>query len=110
LLALQKGVVGQSYCFGGRSERRNLGVVEAICTELSNLVPLKQGSYHELITFVEDRKGHDWRYAIDDTKAERELGFTREFVSFELGLRATIQWYLENQKWVQAVQQKAGKS
>jgi dTDP-glucose 4,6-dehydratase len=110
LLALEKGAVGESYCFGGRSERRNLAVVEAICSELSRLVPLESGSYEELITFVKDRKGHDWRYAIDDSKAERELGFTRDYGSFEIGLRATIQWYLENQSWVQAVQAKAGKS
>lgn len=102
LLALEEGAVGESYCFGGRSERRNLEVVEAICDELEKLVPRK-GGYRELITFVEDRKGHDWRYAIDDTKAEKELGFQREFTSFESGLRATIQWYLENQAWVRTV-------
>ncbi|CAN5464226.1 dTDP-glucose 4,6-dehydratase [soil metagenome] len=110
LLALEKGVVGESYCFGGRSERRNLGVVEAICDQLARLVPKAKGSYHELIKFVEDRKGHDWRYAIDDAKAERELGFTRDYASFEVGLEATIKWYLENQNWVRAVQEKAGKS
>lgn len=102
LLALEEGTPGESYCFGGRSERRNLEVVEAICDELEKLVP-RAGGYRELITFVEDRKGHDWRYAIDDTKAERELGFKREFRSFESGLRSTIRWYLENQAWVRTV-------
>lgn len=103
LLALEKGKIGESYCFGGRSERRNIAVVEAICDELSKIAPRASGTYRDLISFVEDRKGHDWRYAIDDTKAERELGFTREFKSFEAGLSATVKWYLENQAWVKAV-------
>lgn len=102
-LALKKGIVGESYCFGGRSERRNLDVVKAICSILDELRPRSAGSYHEQITFVEDRKGHDWRYAIDDSKAEKELGFKRQYSAFELGLRATVIWYLENQAWVEAV-------
>lgn len=103
-LALRQGRLGESYCFGGRSERRNIEVVEAICSILDELRPrAKGGSYREQITFVEDRKGHDWRYAIDDTKAETELGFRREFGSFEKGLRSTVKWYLDNQKWVNAV-------
>ncbi len=109
LLALEKGKVGESYCFGGRSERRNIAVVEAICDELSRSLPLPGGaSYRDLIQFVEDRKGHDWRYAIDDAKAERELGFKREFGSFEAGLGSTVKWYLENQAWVNAVTEKSG--
>ncbi|MDX9732070.1 MAG: dTDP-glucose 4,6-dehydratase [Bdellovibrionales bacterium] len=104
LLALESGLPGESYCFGGRSERRNIRVVEAICDELDKQVPRAAGgSYRDLITFVEDRKGHDWRYAIDDAKAERELGFVREFKSFEEGLGATVKWYLENQTWVKDV-------
>lgn len=110
LLALEKGRVGESYCFGGRSERRNIAVVEAICDELQKIRPRKVGSYRDLITFVEDRKGHDWRYAIDDSKSEKELGFKREFSSFEDGLRATIQWYLENGTWVKTVTEKAGEA
>lgn len=103
-MALRQGRVGESYCFGGRSERRNIEVVEAICTILDEVRPRKDGgSYREQITFVEDRKGHDWRYAIDDSKAETELGFRREFDSFEKGLRATVQWYLDNQTWVKSV-------
>lgn len=108
LLALEKGRVGESYCFGGRSERRNIGVVEAICDELQKTRPRAGGSYRDLITFVEDRKGHDWRYAIDDSKSEQELGFKREFASFEEGLKATIQWYLDNAVWVKSVTEKAG--
>lgn len=107
-LAIEKGEVGQSYCFGGRSERKNLNVVKAICAELDQQAPRSNGrSYADLITFVEDRKGHDWRYAIDDTKAERELGFKRQYVDFEMGLRQTIAWYLNQREWVQAVLGKA---
>ena len=100
---MRKGAVGESYCFGGRSERRNLDVVRAICSILDELRPRSGGSYSDLIAFVEDRKGHDWRYAIDDKKAEEQLGFKRKFTSFENGLRATVQWYLDNQEWVSAV-------
>jgi dTDP-glucose 4,6-dehydratase len=103
-LAFEKGRPGESYCFGGRSERQNLKVVEAICDQLNQLKPRSNGhSYRELISFVEDRKGHDWRYAIDDSKAERELGFERLYQDFETGLAQTLTWYLENQKWVEAV-------
>jgi len=104
MLAIEKGLPGESYCFGGRSERRNLNVVEAICDELDRVRPSADGkSYREQITFVEDRKGHDWRYAIDDAKAERELGFKRKFTSFEEGLKATVGWYLANQDWMKTV-------
>ena len=102
-LALTKGVVGESYCFGGRSERKNIAVVEAICDILDEIKPRSSGSYKELISFVEDRAGHDWRYAIDDTKAERELGFTRQYENFEDGLKQTIQWYLDNDAWIETV-------
>lgn len=104
MLAIEKGLPGESYCFGGRSERRNLNVVEAICDELDRVRPRTDGkSYREQITFVEDRKGHDWRYAIDDAKAENELGFKRQFTSFEDGLKTTVGWYLSNQEWMQTV-------
>ena len=102
-LAYTKGIIGQSYCFGGRSERKNIAVVEAICEILDKIKPRDGGSYKALISFVEDRAGHDWRYAIDDTKAERELGFTREFENFEEGLKQTIQWYLDNGAWIEAI-------
>lgn len=103
-LALTLGVPGESYCFGGRSERRNIDVVKSICTILDELKPRQGGgSYLEQISFVTDRKGHDWRYAIDDTKSEKELGFKRQYTAFEDGLSATIQWYLENSAWVTQV-------
>ena len=108
-LAGERGTPGETYCFGGNSERRNLQVVESICDLLDEMKPRAAGSYRELMKFVEDRKGHDWRYAIDDTKAQRELGFERMFKNFEQGLRDTVQWYLSNSAWVESVTQAKGK-
>ncbi len=107
LLAWRKGVIGESYCFGGNAERGNIDVVTAICTTLDELCPRNgtpdnEGLYSELITYVTDRQGHDKRYAIDDSKAVAELGFTRRY-NFEQGLRQTIQWYLDNQHWCNIV-------
>lgn len=103
LLALEKGVPGESYCFGGRSERNNLKVVQTICRELDTVRPRSDGKQHELsIQFVIDRPGHDQRYAIDDSRAERELGFRRKY-DFQTGLRSTIRWYLDHLDWCKAV-------
>ncbi len=102
-LALTKGTPGETYCFGGRSERRNIDVVKAICSTLTEIGPQEQRDYESQITYVTDRAGHDWRYAIDDSKAEKELGFEREYKDFEAGLRATVEWFLSNQKWVERV-------
>lgn len=100
LLALQKGTSGDTYCFGGDSERRNIDVVRAICNMLDKMTPRSDGkSYTEQMTFVEDRLGHDFRYAIDDTLAQNKIGFTRKYSNFETGLEATVKWYLENQKF-----------
>ncbi len=96
-LALVRGVPGEKYNFGGRAERRNLEVVEAICDILDAARPLNHPR-RELITFVTDRPGHDARYAIDSTKAERELGWSSS-VTFEEGLSRTVDWYLANESW-----------
>lgn len=105
-LALTKGKPGETYCFGGNAERNNLDVVNTICRELNSMAPRKDGKkYEEGIQFVTDRLGHDRRYAIDDTKAQKELGFKREY-NFETGLKATIAWYLEHQDWCKAVTKK----
>jgi dTDP-glucose 4,6-dehydratase len=102
-LALEKGRPGETYCFGGNAERNNLDVVRTICRELDKLKPRADGKSHETgIQFVTDRLGHDRRYAIDDTKAQNELGFTRKY-AFEQGLADTIQWYLGNEAWAKAV-------
>lgn len=103
LLALEKGRVGETYCLGGNAERNNLDVVRTICKLLDELRPRKDGKSHETgIAFVTDRLGHDRRYAIDDSKAVKELGFKRQY-EFESGLADTVKWYLENEAWVKAV-------
>jgi dTDP-glucose 4,6-dehydratase len=110
LLALAKGTVGETYCFGGNAEKTNIQVVHGLCDILDELRPKADGtSYRTQITFVEDRKGHDRRYAIDDSKAQKALGFTRKH-SFESGLRDTVQWYLNNQSWADAVMGKNAKT
>ena len=111
LLALQKGSPGQCYCLGGNSERSNIDVVQGICKILDQLAPRKDGASHaSKIKYVEDRQGHDFRYAIDDSYAQKELGFRRTYENFEKGLLQTVQWYLDNQNWVQSVKKRTGKS
>ena len=98
-LVLTRGAVGESYNVGGRNERTNLQVVEAICDVLDARVPLADGRRRrELIAFVTDRPGHDRRYAIDASKMERELGWQAE-EDFDSGLAKTIDWYLDNRWW-----------
>lgn len=95
--ALETGAPGQKYNFGGLAERTNLEVVHAICDTLDRLRP-GNGSRRDQIRFVQDRPGHDQRYAIDASKADRELGW-RPSASFEAGLEQTIRWYLDNEAW-----------
>ncbi|MDW2092038.1 dTDP-glucose 4,6-dehydratase [Vibrio sp. 1865] len=97
-----EGKVGETYNIGGHNEKKNLEVVETICSILDVLVP-KELSYAEQITYVQDRPGHDRRYAIDSSKMQNELDWT-PIETFETGLRKTVQWYLDNQKWCQNVQ------
>ncbi len=100
-----RGVVGETYNIGGHNEKKNIEVVESICSLLDELVPQKPGNiehYRELIQFVQDRPGHDHRYAIDAEKISRELGW-QPAQTFESGLRRTVQWYLQNRDWWQAV-------
>ena len=92
-----RGRPGETYNVGGRNERTNLQVVEAICDTLDRLVPADRPR-RELITFVADRPGHDHRYAIDATKLEDELGW-RAAETFDTGLEKTIRWYLANEDW-----------
>lgn len=99
LTVLERGVAGETYVIGGRSERANLDVVTTICAVLDELTPHPSvKDRRSLIRFVEDRPGHDLRYAIDPTKIERQLGW-QATESFESGLRKTIGWYLENRSW-----------
>ena len=98
------GVPGETYNVGGNNEERNIDVVRAICDAVDARAPRATGaSRRDLITFVADRPGHDARYAIDGSKIRRELGWRPAF-SFEGGLRDTVDWYLANGDWWQAVQ------
>lgn len=100
---LARGRLGETYLIGARTERTNLDVVHAICDVLDELRPRADGaSYREQIELVPDRPGHDFRYAIDPTKLEEELGW-RPQVAFVDGLRRTISWYLANPVWTAAI-------
>ena len=98
-LVYHTGVSGETYNVGGRNERTNIQIVNTICTILDAKVPRPMGKYSDLITFVEDRAGHDKRYAIDATKLENELGW-RADENFDSGIVKTVEWYLNNQKMV----------
>lgn len=100
---LEKGKVGSTYCIGGNSEKNNLEVVKTICRILDELRPHEDGKYENLIQFVTDRLGHDFRYAIDCTKIKTELGWKPKH-HFEEGILSTVKWYLENGEWVENVQ------
>ncbi|MEG2172013.1 MAG: dTDP-glucose 4,6-dehydratase [Desulfovibrionaceae bacterium] len=99
---VEHGRVGQSYNIGGHCERTNIALVRHLCTVLHSLRPCPQGHYHDLITPVADRPGHDFRYAINCTKIEQELGW-KPLHTFEQGLRSTVQWYLDNPQWVERI-------
>ncbi len=101
-LVLEKGRTGQCYAIGGRSEKSNLDVVRELCAILDRERPRPAGSHADLISFVTDRPGHDFRYAIDCSRVERELGWKRQH-SFSTGLAETVRWYLNNAEWVEHV-------
>ena len=108
LLVVAKGAVGRSYNIGGENERTNLDLVRTLCGFLDRKRPRDDGrSYAEQITFVTDRPGHDARYAIDPTRIREELGW-RPSVTVEEGLERTVQWYLDNQGWWQALLDRDG--
>nr|WP_225318629.1 dTDP-glucose 4,6-dehydratase [Cellvibrio sp. KY-YJ-3] len=103
-----EGKIGETYNIGGHNEKQNIEVVHTICALLDELRPLSQTAlgikaHKDLITFVQDRPGHDIRYAIDASKIQRELGWSPE-ETFESGIRKTVIWYLENLNWAQRVQ------
>jgi dTDP-glucose 4,6-dehydratase len=99
MCALERGKLGETYAIGGRSERRNLDVVHAICDALDAIgAEGATGPRRSLIEFVADRPGHDRRYAIDCTKIETELGW-RPTETFDSGIRRTVQWYLDSRDW-----------
>lgn len=103
-LVLENGRVGQTYNIGGKSERTNVFIVNKICEVLDGIKPLSDGrSYKDQIIYVTDRLGHDFRYAINCSKIEHELGWTPKH-SFEEGIKETIEWYLNNPEWVKKIQ------
>lgn len=107
-LVATRGVPGESYNIGGRAERTNLSVVETICDILDRRRARSGGArYRDLITFVTDRPGHDRRYAIDPSRIETELGWKAEH-TFETGLEATIDWFLENEWWWRPLHNRLG--
>ncbi len=97
---LNKGIPGETYNIGGNCEKTNLEVVEAICTIIDELAPsIECKTRASLLTFVTDRLGHDWRYAIDSSKIRQELGWEPTF-NFNEGLKRTVAWYLDNPNWI----------
>ena len=102
---MNTGAKGRSYNVGGNEERNNLDVVKAVCTILDSLRPDANNRPHaELIEYVADRPGHDFRYAIDATRIKEELGWSPQ-ETFDSGMRKTVEWYLANQSWVEEVQE-----
>jgi len=100
-----KGKAGDTYNIGGHNEKKNIDVINEICTILDQLHPPRNAgvkSYKELITYVEDRPGHDVRYAIDASKIKTNLGWS-PIETFDSGIRKTVQWYLDNRSWCENV-------
>ena len=103
LTVLEKGIPGETYNIGGNAERRNIDIIRQICHLMDQkMVPQNTPPSRELIRFVEDRPGHDRRYAIDSTKIQTELGWTPRH-KFEEALEVTVDWYLDNLKWLESV-------
>jgi dTDP-glucose 4,6-dehydratase len=100
-----EGQAGQTYNIGGDCEKTNLEVVERVCDYVDELSPSNETSRRSLITFVADRPGHDYRYAMDASKIKRELGWS-PLESFESGLRKTVRWYLDNVEWWQRIRER----
>lgn len=101
-VVLDTGVPGETYNIGGNSERKNIDIVLSICKIMDELRPRKSGNYADLITYVTDRPGHDFRYAIDSTKIKNDLNWQPRH-PLETCLKQTIQWYLDNENWWQDI-------
>lgn len=105
LIVLENGKIGETYNIGGHNETRNIDVIRNICQLLEEFVPNKEphiGKYEDLITFVDDRLGHDNRYAINSIKIQKDLNWTPE-ETFNSGLRSTVKWYIDNLSWLDKI-------
>lgn len=102
-LVLDRGTIGETYCIGGDCERTNLQIVHTICDAVDEITGANESnSCHQLIEFVADRPGHDWRYALDSTKIKEQLGWTPT-TEFASGIRETVRWYADNRPWVDEI-------
>ena len=108
LLVLQKGRLGETYCIGGDATKRNIEVIRMLCEHLDRMAPANT-PHADKIAFVTDRPGHDFRYAIDASKLENELGWTPR-MPLLAGLEDTVRWYVENPEWVEGIRQRGFQS
>jgi dTDP-glucose 4,6-dehydratase len=104
LLVLAKGRLGETYCIGGDASKRNLEVVKLICAHLDQMAPANT-PHADKIAFVTDRPGHDFRYSIDSSKIEAELGWKAR-MPLEAGLENTVRWYVDHYGWVERIRQR----
>jgi len=108
LLVLQKGRLGETYCIGGDATKRNIEVIRMLCEHLDRMAPANT-PHADKIAFVTDRPGHDFRYAIDASKLETELGWKPRMPLLE-GLEDTVRWYVDNRDWVEGIRQRGFQS
>ena len=101
-LIFHKGKIGETYCIGGKNEWKNIDIIKRVISITDELLGRESGASLKLIKFVTDRPGHDLRYAIDCTKLERELGWQPSY-TFDDGIRKCVEWYLNNQEWLDQV-------
>ncbi|HPT32348.1 MAG TPA: GDP-mannose 4,6-dehydratase, partial [Prolixibacteraceae bacterium] len=101
-LIFHRGGIGETYNIGGNNERQNIDIVKTLCRIMDEKLGREAGESEQLITYVTDRAGHDFRYAIDAGKLKKELLWTPE-VKFDEGFELTVNWYLNNQKWLEEV-------
>jgi dTDP-glucose 4,6-dehydratase len=108
LLVIQKGRLGETYCIGGDATKRNIEVIRMLCEHLDGMAPANT-PHADKIAFVTDRPGHDFRYAIDASKLQRELGWTPRMPLLE-GLEDTVRWYVDNGDWVDGIRRRGFQS
>jgi dTDP-glucose 4,6-dehydratase len=107
LAVLERGRPGETYAIGGRSERRNIDVVQTVCRHLDAIAPRNGGgSYADLMTFVTDRPGHDLRYAFDDSQVSAQTGWA-PVETFDTGIVKAVHWYRDNEAWWRPLMERA---